>query len=112
VEAPGKPVLNKKYGSKENSSVVIRANPCRSVAKGFAKTNAAKASHLRRIVRGSLNPAFPPLRSGEPMVLVRKRSLLRGVPHLPVLLQHRDSENHFSATLAVASGQPAPKSKS
>jgi hypothetical protein len=46
------------------------------------------------------------------MVLVRKRSLLRGVPHLPAPLQNCDSVNRFSATLAVAGGQPAPKSAS
>ena len=46
----------------------------KSSRKQGTKTNAARASHPSRIVRGSLSPAFPPLRGGEPTALVRQRS--------------------------------------
>jgi hypothetical protein len=60
---------------------VTRANPF--AKKDRQKTNAAPASHRCRIVSLNSLLAVPPLRSGEPTVPVRQRSL--GVPHLPEL---------------------------
>ena len=75
-----------------SSSELRKEFPTRFSSYALAKTNAARASHPSRIVRGSLNSAILAARSNEMMITGPTGS--RGVPLLPAPGARRGSENH------------------
>jgi hypothetical protein len=85
---------------------VIRASRGENAS---AKTNAAQASHLSRIVRRISKAAFPPVSRSGRTVPVRQHSHYLRAPHLPVLLQNPASKKRCSATLRRPVAQPTQR---